>query len=43
MTFEIDPLLAKQSLTDEVAQNAIKREITNILDSYVGGLTHLRS
>ncbi|MBO6796307.1 hypothetical protein [Maricaulis sp.] len=36
MTFEIDPLLAKQSLTDEVAQNAIKREITNILDSYVG-------
>lgn len=34
--FSIDPLSAKQAVTDEVAQNALKREISNILDSYVG-------
>ena len=33
---EFDPLKAKQSSDTEVAINAIKREIKNILDSYVG-------
>ncbi|MEP2830434.1 hypothetical protein [Parvibaculum sp.] len=33
---EFDPLSFKQSLNDEVAISAIKREIRNILDSYVG-------
>ncbi len=36
MTFEIDPLLAKNASADAVALSAIKREIVNILDSYVG-------
>lgn len=31
-----DPLSAKQSINNEVAINALKREIQNILDSYVG-------
>ena len=33
---EFDPLAAKQALNTEVAINAMKREIQNILDSYVG-------
>ena len=33
---EFDPLSAKQGLNTEVAINAMKREIQNILDSYVG-------
>jgi len=33
---EFDPLEAKQGLKTEVAINAMKREIQNILDSYVG-------
>jgi len=33
---EFDPLAAKQSLQNEVAINAMKRELRNILDSYVG-------
>lgn len=33
---EFDPLKAKQALDNEVAINAVKREIRNILDSYVG-------
>ena len=36
MSFSIDPLEAKSARSDEVAQSAIKREISNILDSYVG-------
>ena len=36
MQFSIDPLSAKATLSDEVAQAAIRREISNILDSYVG-------
>ena len=36
MFTEFDPLAAKQSLNTEVAINAMKREIQNILDSYVG-------
>jgi len=31
-----DPLEAKQALTSEVAINAMKRELKNILDSYMG-------
>ena len=33
---EFDPLKAKQTIDNEVAINAVKREIRNILDSYVG-------
>lgn len=33
---DFDPLAAKQSLQTEVAINAMKRELKNILDSYVG-------
>jgi hypothetical protein len=33
---EFDPLAAKQALNTEVAINAMKRELQNILDSYVG-------
>jgi hypothetical protein len=33
---EFDPLKAKQTIDTEVAINAVKREIRNILDSYVG-------
>lgn len=33
---DFDPLKAKQSLQTEVAINAMKRELRNILDSYVG-------
>jgi hypothetical protein len=36
MFSEFDPLSAKQGLNTEVAINAMKREIQNILDSYVG-------
>lgn len=37
MTFpEFDPLKAKQATDSEVAIKALKRELTNILDSYVG-------
>ena len=33
---EFDPLKAKGSIDNEVAINAVKRELRNILDSYVG-------
>jgi hypothetical protein len=33
---EFDPLKAKQTLDTEVAIKAMKRELMNILDSYVG-------
>jgi len=33
---EFDPLTSKQAIDTEVAINAMKREIQNILDSYVG-------
>jgi len=33
---EFDPLKAKYTIDNEVAINAVKREIRNILDSYVG-------
>ena len=33
---QFDPLEAKQSLANEAALTSVKREIQNILDSYVG-------
>ena len=36
MALEFDPLAFKPAPNDEIAINAIKREIQNISDSYVG-------